>query len=305
MIYQRYEQLVAYAQGQEEVPACAVVLPDDPYTLQALGRAYQEKLLEPILIGERTEIVKQMESLGLECWREFEFVEVCEPERATQTAADLVRSGRACSIMKGLIKTSTFMHVLLKKENGLRTGRVASMLSIREMPHYHKLIGLTDTALCIAPDLDTKRQILENAVEAMLSMGFDPPKVAVLAAAETVSPQMPETVDAAALVQMNREGIVKNCTVDGPLSFDLAIRQDAARIKGVEGGVAGDADLLLFPDLRSANITAKAISFVSGIPVGSLILGTKIPIIISSRSSPVDTKYRCIALAAATGIKKN
>lgn len=304
MIYKTFDELITVVKDRNEKTGCAVVLPEDSYTLQAVIRAYREDIITPILIGNPVVIEKEMEKLRLSGLEELEIIDIDNPEEATQKAVDLVHEGRVSNIMKGLIKTATFMHVLLKKENGLRTGRAASMLSIREMPNYHKLIALTDTALCIEPDLETKRQIIENAVEAMISMGFDKPKVAALASAEAVNPKMSETLDAAELVRMNEEGIIRDCKIAGPLSFDLAVRNDAAAIKGVDDEVAGDADLLLFPDLRSANITAKAISFVSGIPVGSLVLGTKIPVIISSRSSPAETKYLCIALAAAAKLNK-
>ena len=201
--------------------------------------------------------------------------------------------------MKGLVHTKEFMHTILKRENNLRTGNLVSMLSIRELPHYHKLIAFTDAGICMNPTLDEKRQIIENAVKALIAMGYEQPKVGVLASVEVVNPKMQDSVEAAELKRMNQEGIIKDCLIEGPISYDVAINKEAAEIKGFHSPVAGDADLLVFPDLTCANCTTKAITQTCRIPVGSLILGTKVPVILSSRASMAETKYMCIALAAA------
>jgi phosphate butyryltransferase len=298
MQYTKFEQLVHSVVGRNLKTRCAVVSAEDPYTIQAVVRAYHEGLINPILIGDEAVIADLLADQCCEK-KQVNIIHVKDHNTAVQTAIDLSKNGEADCIMKGLIKTADFMRAVLKKENQLRTDQLVSMLSIREMPNYHKLIAFTDAGICMYPSLDEKRQIIENAVSAMTAMGFDMPKVGVLAAVEVVNPKMPESVDADKLKKMNQEGVIKGCVVEGPISYDVAVSREAAEIKGVKNDVVGDVDLLVFPDIVSGNITTKAITRVSGVPVGSLILGTKIPVILSSRSSSAVTKYMCIALAAA------
>jgi len=299
MIYTKFAQLTKDVASRDKKARCAVVAAEDSHTLGAIIQASREGLIEPILIGDEVVIC---ELLADNYFDRHQAVIIHEPDHgaAAQRAVDLVNAGKADCIMKGLIKTGQFMSTILKRENNLRTGNLVSMLSIRELPHYHKLIAFTDAGICMYPTLDEKRQIIENAVAAMTAMGFDTPKVGVLAAVEVVNPKMPESVDAAELKRMNQEGILKGCVVEGPISYDVAVSRQAAEIKGFEGTIAGDVDLLVFPDIASGNMTTKAITQTSGIPVGSLILGTKVPVILSSRASSTETKYMCIALAAAT-----
>ena len=300
MEFTRFQQLISVAQNRPKKSRCAVVAPEDLHTVQAVLRASREGLIFPILIGDENVIT---ELLAVEQYDKQDAVVIHEMDhvKAVQIAVDLCNEGKADCIMKGLVETATLMRVVLKKENNMRTGGLVSMLSIREMPNYHKLIAFTDAGISINPNLDEKRKIIDNAVSAMISMGYDTPKVAVLAAVETVNPKMQDTVDAAELKSMNQAGVIKNCIVEGPLSYDLAVSKEAAQIKGIDSPVAGNADLIVFPNLSAANMTTKAITLVSGVPVGSIIIGTKKPIIATSRASSADTKYMCIALAAASG----
>ena len=257
-----------------------------------------------ILIGDEARITELLAEYGCE---KSAVTIYHEPDQkaAVQKAIDLIHAGQADCIMKGLIKTAQFMHAILKRENDLRTENLVSMLSIRELPHYHKLIAFTDAGICMNTTLDEKRQIIENAVRTMTAMGYENIKVGVLASVEVVNPRMKDSVEAAELKRMNQEGIITGCTVEGPISYDVAINKEAAQIKGFGGEVAGDADLLVFPELTSANLTTKAITQTCRIPVGSLILGTKVPVILSSRASSAETKYMCIALAAAVNTGDN
>lgn len=282
---------------------CAVVAAEDDNTMDAIIRAYHEHLITPILIGDK-DIITEM--LAERCCDQGNITIIHEKDhkQACQIAVDLANKGEADCIMKGLVHTKDFMHAILKRENQLRTGNLVSMLSIRELPNYHKLIAFTDAGICMNPTLDEKRQIIENAVNALNAMGYENPKVGVLASVEVVNPKMQDSVEAAELKKMNQEGIIKNCIVEGPISYDVAINKEAAEIKGFASPVAGDADLLVFPDLTCANCTTKAITQTCRIPVGSLILGTKVPVILSSRASMAETKYMCIALAAAMGLDR-
>ena len=298
MTYTKFSQLTQRAMQRKQKARCAVVSAEDEYTMEAVLRAGREGLIEPILIGDE-EIISE---LLADHYYDKSDVTIChEPnhEAAAQRAVDLVNAGQADCIMKGLIKTAQFMHAILKRENQLRTGNLVSMLSIRELPHYHKLIAFTDAGICMHPTLDEKRQIIENAVQTMTAMGYENIKVGVLASVEVVNPRMQDSVEAAELKRMNLEGQIPGCTVEGPISYDVAINKEAAKVKGFGGDVAGDADLLVFPELTSANLTTKAITQTCRIPVGSLILGTKVPVILSSRASSSETKYMCITLAAA------
>lgn len=298
MIYTKFKQLTESVAERPETARLAVVSPEDAHTMDAVIRACDEKIITPILIGDSSVICKMLHERKFD-EKQVTVIHEIDPQQACQKAVDLVNSSQADAIMKGLIQTKDFMHTILKRENHLRTGKIVSMLSIRELPFYHKLIAFTDAGICMHPTLDEKKQIIENAVSALLAMGYDKPKVAVLAAVEIPNPKMPESVEAATLKQMNTDGIIKDCIVEGPISYDLAISREAADIKGYNSEVAGDADLLVFPDLACANCTTKAITQTCHIPVGSLILGTKVPVIMTSRASMEETKYMCIALAAA------
>lgn len=304
MVYTKFSQLTERVAAQDRKARCVVVSAEDSTTLEAVVRACHEGLIEPILIGQEDVISDRLSELYFDR-HQITVIHETDPEAAAQKAVDLVHEGQADCIMKGLIKTAQFMHVMLKRENQLRTGQLVTMLSIRELPHYHKLIAFTDAGICMYPTLEEKRQIIENAVKALLAMGYDTPKVGCLSAVEVVNPKMKDSVEAAELKRMNQEGIIQNCIVEGPISYDVAINRKAAEVKGFGGPVAGDVDLLVFPDLTSANLTTKAITQTCGIPVGSLILGTKVPLIVSSRSSMTETKYMCIALAAAASMAES
>lgn len=298
MVYTKFNQLIHHTASRKKKARCAVVVPEDELTIEAVVRASHEGLIHPILIGDESVIVEALANQYYDK-NNATIIHELDHAAAAQLAVDLVNAGEADCIMKGLIKTSEFMHIMLKRDNHLRTGQLVSMLSIRELPHYHKLIAFTDAGICMCPTLDEKRQIIENAVKAMTAMGYDTPKVGVLASVEVVNPKMLDSVEAAELKKMNQNGTIQGCIIEGPISYDVAINRQAAEVKGVKSEVAGDADLLVFPDLTAANCTTKAITQTCRIPVGSLILGTKVPLIVPSRASMAETKYMCIALAAA------
>jgi phosphate butyryltransferase len=279
--------------------ACAVVAAEDPHTLEAAMRARADGLIEPVLIGDVAVIRRYLDEHGyggFDGWVR----DAADVGDALELAIAMVHAGDAQCMMKGLVRTDQFMAAVLKRESGLRTGKLVSMLSFRELPNYHKLLAFTDTGIIPHPTLEQKKQIIENAASAMANMGIDTPKVAVLAATEEPNPRMPESMEAAELKRMNQNGDIGGCVVEGPISLDLALSPEAAASKGYASPVAGDADLLLFPDLACANITAKMIAHITGAPAGVLILGTKVPVIVSSRSASVDTKYLSITLAVAT-----
>lgn len=298
MIYNDFDALKKAALGGGARSACAVVMAQDEHTLEAVMLAQKDGFIQPILIGDVAKIKAILEKLSLSA-EGAEMVEAASVEEALALAVKMVHDGKAQILMKGLLQTSDFMRALVKRDNQLKTGSLISMLSLRKFPNYHKVIAMTDTGICECPTLEQKKELIQNAVDTLTAMGFDHPKVAALAAAETVNPRMTSSTDAEELQKMNERGEITGCTVAGPISIDLAISKEAAEIKGYNSPVAGDADLLLFPDLAAANIAGKLVAEITGTPAGVMILGTKVPAIVCSRSATVETKHLCIALAAA------
>lgn len=224
-------------------------------------------------------------------------------EEAAQKAVDVVRAGEATCIMKGLLETKTIMRAVLKKENGLRGENILSAVSLLEIPGYHKLLLTTDPGLNLYPDVDEKQQIIENAAALMRRLGVEVPKVAVLAAVEVLNPKMPATVDAAELKARNQDGRLTGCLVDGPLSFDIAMSAEAARIKKLDSPVAGDPDILVYPNIDVGNIAGKALVYAGGAKSAAIMVGARVPIINTSRSLSVDGKCWAIALAACGALE--
>lgn len=291
MSYKNFEELKNSVLQKKQSKSCVVIRADDEHTLDAVIEAKALGLIKPTLIGNKEWIIDYYQQRNIDL--DETIIDEDDDEKALQLGLDLVQSGEAECIMKGLIQTGTFMRKVMK----LGKGKQVSMLSFREVPNYHKLMAFTDTGICPHPTCEQKQAIIDNAVSALNSMGITNPKVAVLAPAENVSPKMPETVDADRLKKLNVEGVITGCTVEGPISLDLALSKEAADIKGYKSDVAGDADLLVFPDLSSANMTAKMMGHITGEPAGVMILGTGVPAIVCSRSATVDTKVLCIMLA--------
>jgi phosphate butyryltransferase len=222
--------------------------------------------------------------------------------KAAAAAVALVRSGEADVLMKGVLDTSILLKAALNKEVGLNAGRLTSHVAVIESPHYHKLFIVTDAAINIAPDLQGKLDIVANAVAVSRSIGVELPKVAMLAAVEKVNPdKMPCTADAALITQMNRRGQVKGCVVDGPLALDNAISAESARIKKIVSDVAGDADVLVVPDIEAGNVLYKALLDLGGAKGAGIVAGAAKPIVLTSRADSRETKLASIALAALSG----
>lgn len=295
MRYKDFDALKARLKEMKTVPVCAVVCAEEAHVVDSVALAAREGVVKPILIGKEAKIRELLagnEEIGAEV------INSETKEDAVNTAIQLVLAGKAQVLMKGLIETSTFMRAVLKSENNLKTGGIVSMLSLRTMGRYPKLIGFADAGICPHPTLEQKKSIIEECVRTMGNLGIDCPKVAVLCSSEQVSDKSPESLDAAELKRMNQEGIIKDCIVEGPISFDLATNPESAKIKGFESPVAGDADLLLFPTLTAANVAAKMASYLTGDPSGVIITGTKIPVIVTSRASAVNTKQLSILMGA-------
>jgi phosphotransacetylase len=224
-------------------------------------------------------------------------VDVPTSHEAAAKAVELVRSGEAELLMKGSLHSDEILGAVIAKETGLRTGRRLSHVFLMDVPTYHKVLIVTDGAINIAPTLEDKVDICQNAIDLAQSFGVELPKVAILAAVETVNSKMPATLDAAALCKMSERGQIKGGVLDGPLAFDNAISRDAAKIKGIKSEVAGDPDILLAPDLEAGNMVAKQLSFLANADSAGLVLGATVPVILTSRADSLRSRIASCAVA--------
>lgn len=272
----------------------------DDNALEAVHKAYKADIIEPVLVGNKEDIQQVCDELNISFGEDVQIFHEIELKEMVKVAVSLIHNGEADFLMKGHISTAELMRGVLNKDWGLKKSRVISHLALFDLPAYHKPLALTDVAMNIAPDLDTKIGILKNAISFMRKIGIQKPKVAALAAVEMVNEKMPATLDAALLTIMANRGQIRNCEIDGPLAFDNAISQESSSHKGIKGTVAGDADLLLVPDIEAGNVLYKAFVFFASAKVASIILGAKAPIVLTSRADSMETKLNSIRLAAAS-----
>lgn len=281
----------------------AVAMANDEDVLLAIRAAMAAGLIWPVLTGDREKIAVVAGHIGLDL-AGIEIIHEPVPAKACSASALLVKEGRADILMKGLVNTSTLLKAVLDKEMGLLTGGLLSHVAFFESPYYGKVFCVTDAAMNIMPDLSEKASIIMNAVEVCHQLGIVLPKVAVLAALETVNPKMEATTHAALLSVMQRRNQLAGCIVDGPLALDNAISAEAARHKGIESTVAGDADILVAPDLHSGNILYKALGFLGGARTAAIIAGARVPVVLTSRADSDTSKYLSLALAASLNQKE-
>lgn len=294
-----FSELVASVRAMEEKSRVAVVEAQDQHTLESIVQAKRDGLLEAILIGNVTKIKELLRDQNASP-EGFEIVSADGAEESVAKAAVMVHEGQADIIMKGKLETGQIMKGILDKKNDLKKGGIISLIGFYEITTYHKLFAVSDMGMNTYPDLAGKKEILLNAVNVLQAAGIETPKVAVLSAIEKLNPKMPDTVDGDALKKMNQSGEIPGCIVEGPISFDLATSKSAALVKGYESPVAGDADLLLVPDIVSGNILVKCLTGMAGAQTAGLVVGAKVPIILTSRSAEASDKYYSIALAAFT-----
>lgn len=277
----------------------AVAYAQDEHVLEAVELAHKKGIVDAVLVGDADKIAEIAGSLDMNL-DEYEVIDVKDMQEAATCAVKLVHDGKADIYMKGSLDSKTFLKSVLNKEVGLRTGQTLSHVCVFEIPGIDRLLFLTDVAFLPYPTLEDKKQIIEYTVNVARACGVEMPKVAPLAAVEVVNPKMPVTVEAEELTKACEAGEIKNCIVDGPLSMDLAIDPEAAKFKpGAESRkIVGDADILLFPDIHAGNLTYKTIVRLATVKNGNILLGTKAPVILTSRSDSVDVKLNSIALAA-------
>lgn len=276
----------------------AVACPYGEDTLGAVVLACERGLVDAVLIGDKDRINLKARELGLSL-KGMEILDQGDDFSAAEKTVRLVSSGEADLLMKGLVKTATLLKAVLNKEWGLRSGRLLSHLVLIEVPPLGRVLGVTDGGMNMYPDLKAKVQILKNAVECYHGLGVDCPKVAVLAAVESVNPDMQATMDGAAIALMAKRGQITGCLADGPLALDNAVSAEAARTKGINSPVAGHADLLLVPNIEAGNMVGKTAMFLAGCRTAGVILGARRPIVLTSRFDSMDTKLLSIALGAA------
>jgi phosphotransacetylase len=291
----KYEQMLERCRALPPVPT-AVAHPCEESALAGAMEAAEKGLIIPILVGPETKIRDVARKAGIDLGA-TRIVDVPHSHAAAAKAVQLVRQGEAELLMKGSLHTDELLGAVVAKETGLRTGRRISHVFIMDVPTYHKVLIVTDAAINIAPTLEEKVDICQNAIDLAISLGLRRPKVAILAAVETVTSKMPATLDAAALCKMADRGQIKGGTLDGPLAFDNAISKDAARIKGIESEVAGEADILLVPDLQSGNMLAKQLSFLANADSAGVVLGARVPIILTSRADSVRARIASCGVA--------
>jgi phosphate butyryltransferase len=275
----------------------AVAAAAEPDVLRAVADARARGVIDPILVGERDAIVRAADEAEVDV-TSMEIDDVNGIEAATRRAVALVSGGQASMLMKGLVETSVLLRAVLDRDAGLRSGSVLSHLAVFEVDGFPRPLGVTDAAMNIAPDYPAKKAILENAVTFFHSIGYDEPRVAILAAKEKVSDKMPATTDAALLVEAFRRGEITGCLVDGPFALDNAVSLEAAHTKGIESPVAGLADILLMPQIESGNVLYKALAFLARSRHAGVIVGARAPIVLTSRADSHAAKLDSISLAA-------
>ncbi|MFI2765917.1 bifunctional enoyl-CoA hydratase/phosphate acetyltransferase [Ruegeria faecimaris] len=294
--HRHFEALLAKARPLDPMPT-AVVAPEEPNSLGGALLGYSNSIITPIFVGDPGKIAAAAEALGADL-SGFEIIEAYGHQAAAHRAVDLVVEGRAQTLMKGHLHTDDLLRAVLRRENGLRTGRRLSHIFVMDVPGMSRPIMVTDAAVNIAPDLETKADIVQNAIHLAHSIGIETPKVGVLSAIETINPRMASSVDAALLSKMAERGQITGGLVDGPLAMDNAVDLNAARTKGITSEVAGAADILVAPNIEAGNMVAKQLTFISHAEAAGIVVGAAAPIILTSRSDDDDSRLASCAVAA-------
>ena len=293
--HEKYERLIAAAKALPPL-ATAVAHPCDETSLEGALEAAEAGLIKPILVGPKDKIISVARAFSLDL-SGIEIIDVPHSQAAAETAVALVRSRKAELLMKGSLHTDELLAAVVNRETGIRTGRRISHVFVMDVPGHPHTLFITDAAVNIAPDLTAKHDIIQNAIDLHVGLGLGTPKVAILSAVETVTLSIPSTIEAAALCKMADRGQITGGELDGPLAFDNAISPEAARIKGIKSAVAGQAQILVVPDLEAGNMLAKNLIFLSGADAAGVVLGARVPIILTSRADNLRTRMASCAVA--------
>ncbi|MBW9117631.1 phosphate acetyltransferase [Rhizobium cauense] len=293
--HQKYERLIAKA---KQVPQMRTVVahPCDETSLRGAVEAAEVGLMRPVLVGPGEKVRALAKSCELDI-SPFELIDVPHSDAAAAKAVEIIREGGADLLMKGSLHTDELMRAVTSSTTGLRTARRISHVFVMDVPNYSETLFITDAAINIAPDLDAKRDIIQNAIDLFTHVGLGVPRVAILSAVETVTSKIPSTIDAAALCKMAERGQITGGILDGPLAFDNAIDPEAARIKGIQSPVAGSAQILVVPNLEAGNMLAKNLTFLARADAAGIVLGARVPIILTSRADSVRARLASCAVA--------
>jgi phosphate acetyltransferase len=291
----KYERLIARA---KQVPAAitVVVHPCDESSLRGATEAADIGIITPVLVGPGEKIKAVAHEYKIDVGR-FEIIDVPHSDAAAEKAVELIHEARGELLMKGSLHTDELMRAVTSGTKGLRTARRISHVFVMDVPSHSEVLFITDAAINIFPDLDAKRDIIQNAIDFFAELGFGTPRVALLSAVENVTTKIPSTIEAAALCKMADRGQIKGGILDGPLAFDNAIDPEAAKIKGIRSDVAGRAQILVVPDLEAGNMLAKNLTFLAKADAAGLVLGARVPIILTSRADSVRARMASCAIA--------
>ena len=294
--HEKYERLIVKARQAPQMTT-VVAHPCDESSLRGAVEAAEDGLMRPVLVGptEKIRTVAKAHAIDIS---PFELVDAPHSDAAAAKAVEIIREGRADLLMKGSLHTDELMRAVTSTATGLRTARRISHVFVMDVPNYSETLFITDAAINIAPDLDAKRDIIQNAIDLFTAIGLGTPRVAILSAVETVTSKIPSTIDAAALCKMAERGQITGGILDGPLAFDNAIDPEAARIKGIRSEVAGRAQILVVPNLEAGNMLAKNLTFLANADAAGIVLGARVPIILTSRADSVMTRMASCAVAA-------
>ena len=290
-----YEHLIEKARALQP-PTTAVVHPCDEPSLRAVLETAEANLIRPVLVGPAGRIAAVADAASLSL-QGIELIDAPHSVASAAKAVEIVRTGQAALLMKGSLHSDEILGAVADKTTGLRTGRRISHVFVMDVPSYPDPLFITDAAVNIFPDLNAKRDIVQNAIDLHVGLGLGRPRVAILSAVETVTEKIPSTIEAAALCKMADRGQIKDGDLDGPLALDNAISPDAARIKGISSVVAGRAQILVVPDLEAGNMLAKNLTFLSGADAAGIVLGARVPIILTSRADNLRTRMASCAVA--------
>ncbi len=302
MEYRKFSEIVAEVKKYPIKRRAVVAGAEDEHVLEAVFRAEKEGFLFPVLIGNKDKTARILSEMQI-AENAYELCDESEPEKYGAVAVEYIKAGAADFIIKGKSETKDVLKPVVKKENGLHSGRLMSVVAMMQIPTYHKLVIISDGGMVIYPDLEAKKQILYNSVETLLKLGYEKPKAAVICAVETYNPNMRETVDAKALTDLNKSGEIVDCIVEGPISYDLAMSKESAQIKGYPSEHCGNFDVLLMPDLVCGNSVVKSLTVNAGAMMGGIVIGAKIPIVINSRGASAEEKFHSIALCSLVAAK--
>jgi phosphate butyryltransferase len=293
-----FEELTKKVKASGITKKIVVVSADDAHTLEAVMTARKDGLVEPVFVGDTAAIKATVKELG-EDPEVFEIYEETDFDKAAEKGVKLIREGKGDFLMKGKLETSQILRAVVNPETGLGMGGVMSHIAINDVPSYHKFLLTTDGGMNVKPNFNMKLGILVNAVNTLRALGYEKPKVAVLANSEVVDPKIEESVEAGKLKDMFVNGEIKNCIVEGPVALDIALVKERAEVKHFESPVAGDADIILSPNIFTSNTLGKSLVEMAGAKMAGLIVGAKVPIRLTSRGSSSEEKYNSIVLAAA------